>query len=58
MFNVSIAGLQNLVSVALKLPLFARAPVLTMLSEEQGSHVLLAFSVGAPVIGCVTKSLD
>lgn len=58
MFSVLIARLQNLVSVALKLPLFARAPVLTMLSEEQRSRVLLMFSVAAPMVGCVTRSLD
>jgi len=40
MFNISIARRQNLVSVALKLPLFVRAPVTTMLSDEQRSHVL------------------
>lgn len=58
MFNIAIARLQNVVSVALKLPLFVRAPVLTMVSEEQRSYVLLMFAVAVPMTGCVTRSSD
>lgn len=58
MFNISVARLENLVSVALKLPLFGRALVLTVLFEEQNSPVLLMFSVTVRMTGCVTRRLD
>lgn len=58
MFNISVARLENLVPVALKLPLFGRALVLTVLFEEQSSPVLLMFSVAVRMTGSVTRRLD